>query len=171
MALYEPKWASFQMSSGTTLSGAIANREPADRVAIAMQLLDDGADPSVVNEKGDNVNVLHVLFSQRKHDFELEAPLLRRLLEGGADPNLRSPRFNTPLVMFEALPSRGEEARPFYDPLFAHPNLDFDVVVVNSPERVTTLRDRVLATPETSKPEFRRRMLEYEAARGVDAGW
>ncbi|WP_219814649.1 hypothetical protein, partial [Rathayibacter rathayi] len=62
-------------------------------MAIANRLLDDGADPSLVSTDGDRVNVLHVLWGRaRDRDPEAEAALIARLLDGGADINLRSPR-------------------------------------------------------------------------------
>lgn len=78
--------------------GALANRDPSDRIRIANLLMDEGADASVVANT-DHVNVLHVLVSglAEGHDFEAEAVLLERLLDGGADINLQSARFGYPI--------------------------------------------------------------------------
>ncbi|NRD09639.1 hypothetical protein [Rathayibacter agropyri] len=82
------------------LGGAVVNKDPRARLAIANRLLDDGADPSLVSADGDRINVLHALWGRRQvRDPEAEAALIGRLLDGGADINLRSPRFGLPLTM------------------------------------------------------------------------
>ncbi|QIM16218.1 hypothetical protein G7067_06945 [Leucobacter insecticola] len=92
------------------LAAAMRNEDPQARLAIANRLLDDGADPRWVSTSGDGVNVFHVLWGrERDRDVEGEAALIARLLDGGADINLRSPRFGLPLVMLMVDASSSKE--------------------------------------------------------------
>lgn len=152
---YTPDDAKRLWSGGRPLLfKSVANRDVEARVAITMRLLDDGADPSVASE---GINVLHVLFDQRTHDAAYEAPMLRRLIEGGADINLFSKRSGPPLaVLIQHGPSPETECVPFYDVLFDQPNLDLSSrylrdLIFNSAWNLPLLRERVLA---------------YESARG-----
>ncbi|MFD2675398.1 hypothetical protein, partial [Gulosibacter bifidus] len=62
-------------------------------------MLDNGVPASYVPpDPLSRYNALHILFAQREHDYELEAPLLRRLLAEGADINGYAPRIGTPLL-------------------------------------------------------------------------
>lgn len=144
---YKPSDAAFVDGGGRTLLfPSVANRDVEARVAITTRLLDDGADPSAAP---DNVNVLHVLFDQRKHDPEREAPMLRRLIEAGADVNLFSKRSGPPLaVLIEHGPSPESACIPFYDVIFDQPNLNLTYpylrdLIFNSAWNVPILRERV----------------------------
>lgn len=146
----------FRRPNGSSvLIGAMRNGEPASRVRIANLLLDDGACASVVTTD-DQINVLHVLFSglAEEHDFELEAPLLRRLLEGGADINLWSPRFSVPVECLMSMPASDEELAPFYGVVFSWPGIDLGVVI--NKHRGTTLRDRLFGTGRPDLPRLAR---------------
>ena len=68
---------------------AIGNRDPTSRVEIVNWMLDHGADAAQITSPG-NINALHILFSEPKHDYSMEAKVLLRLLEGGADINLKA---------------------------------------------------------------------------------
>jgi hypothetical protein len=108
----------------TLLTLAVANTDPGARTAIANRLLDDGADAAAVIDQ-DQYNVLHILFGHVKHDVEPEARLLERLLERGADVNWVSPRWGTPIqTLASTLKFSDETFAPFYDVLFARPDLD-----------------------------------------------
>ncbi|MDN3445532.1 hypothetical protein [Microbacterium sp. APC 3901] len=122
---YEPSLATWADDDGLTLlMRALRNGDPASRVAIATRLLDDGADAGASTES--HVNVLHLLLSATAHDFTAEAPLLARLIDEGADINADSgSRWGTPLqTLSRTLKFSDETLAPFYDVLFARPDLD-----------------------------------------------
>lgn len=142
----DAKWIS--VTGRNLLFESVSNRDVKARVAITSRLLDDGADPSIAPE---NVNVLHVLFDQRTHDPAYEAPMLRRLIEGGADINLFSKRSGPPLAsLIEHGPSPESACIPFYDVIFDQPNLNLTYpylrdLIFNSAWNLPILRERVLA--------------------------
>ncbi|SKM80635.1 Uncharacterised protein [Mycobacteroides abscessus subsp. massiliense] len=149
LSVYTPADATKLFGDGRPLLfKSVGNRDVKARVAITNRLLDDGADPSIAP---DNVNVLHVLFDQRTHDTEYEAPMLRRLIERGADINLFSKRSGPPLaVLIQHGPSPESECVPFYDVIFDQPNLDLTGrylhdLIFNSAWNLPILRERVLA--------------------------
>ncbi|NQX12103.1 hypothetical protein HQQ80_10745 [Microbacteriaceae bacterium VKM Ac-2855] len=159
MSVYDPVTMHNYVKDGIGgfLSKAMANEDPVARLAIANRLLDDGADPSLVSTDGDRVNVLHVLWGRdRDRDPEPEAALIARLLDGGADINLRSPRFGLPLTML----SQKIVATPEYLPavfaaITAHSRPDLTAHIDNRREksvgqslartRFGIMRDEVLA--------------------------
>lgn len=148
-----------ESDGGSALLGAMKNRDPSSRVGIANLLLDDGADPSFVRADDKN-NVLHSLFEglADEHDFQLEAPLLRRLLEGGADINLRSPRFGVPLECLAFMPVSDEQLAPFYEVVFSWPHIDMDAVIN---KKGSTIRDYLFAS---GRPDLPRLAREYDRA-------
>ncbi|MCT1438912.1 hypothetical protein [Brachybacterium paraconglomeratum] len=141
------------------LAGALRNPSPEDRVAIASLLLDHGSDPSVVIDD-DNINVLHVLFSGsfREHNFRAEAKVLKRLLDGGADINLRSPRFGLPLEALDSMAASDEHLKPFYDVVFARPDIDMSIIV----NKVTgfSLGEKLVRSPRDVLPGLVREYME-----------
>lgn len=153
---YTPQDATWRSVTGRNLLfKSVANKDVEARVAITTRLLDDGADASVAP---DSLNVLHVLFDTRTHDTVLEAPMLRRLIEGGADINLVSKRFGPPLAVFIQHGPSPEDLRvPFYDVLFDQPNLD-----LTAPYGKGTLRDLIFNSVY-NLPLLRERVLAYEA--------
>jgi len=117
---------------------ALANKDIPSRAVLAEKLLAWGADVTAVHEE--RVNVVHV-FASRVKDPALEAPLLRRLLEAGADPNLQSGRYGTPLEEFMYKPRLDEDdLAPVYDVWFAHPGLDFSMVDRNGRDLLDKVR-------------------------------
>ncbi|AQA02944.1 hypothetical protein BVC93_11440 [Mycobacterium sp. MS1601] len=154
---YDPAMAATCRSAGQTLLfSSVANRDIDARVAITTRLLDDGADPTVV-AKG--LNVLHVLFGRPGHDAEQEAPMLRRLIEGGADVNLVSKRYGPPLVgLIEHGPTPESARVPFYNVLFERPGLD-----LSAPYGQGTLRDFIFNSAY-HLPLLRKRVEDYEKA-------
>ncbi|HIZ35818.1 MAG TPA: hypothetical protein H9815_08565 [Candidatus Ruania gallistercoris] len=112
----------------TALSLALTNRSPADRLAICHLLLDRGADASFVLEF-DNVGALHLLFSHEPHDYVGEKELAARLIDAGADVNLVSPRFGSPLASLAATFKFSDATlQPFYDVLIESGKLNLSTV-------------------------------------------
>ena len=137
LADYEPSLATWAEKDGMTLlMRALRNGDPASRVAIATRLLDDGADASAATDS--QVNALHVLLSATSHDFIAEAPLLARLIDEGADINADSgSQWGAPLqTLGRTFKFPDEALGPFYDVLFARP--DLDVTTANSKGRSVT---------------------------------
>lgn len=111
----------------TLLWKAAHNRDVDARIDICNRLIDDGIDVAYEDNK---TNVLHVYFSNRTFEPEKEAPLLRRLLEGGADLNLQPSKGYSPLITFISNPRLREPQRaPFYNVL-----LDFPEFVYREPD-------------------------------------
>jgi hypothetical protein len=127
LSVYDPRVTPFEVYSGgsTVLFGAVKNPDPVARVNIAMRLLDDGANATAVST-GDNVNVLHVLWGRftNERDVEREPGLVARLLDGGADINLRSPRFGTPLTAFSEHYTPEEYQLAIWEVVIAHSTPD-----------------------------------------------
>ncbi|MFD2674292.1 hypothetical protein [Gulosibacter bifidus] len=141
---------------------AFTNDTPANRVAIANWMLDNGVPASYVErDPRSRYNALHILFVQREHDYELEAPLLRRLLAEGADINGYAPRLGRPIqALLENDWIDEDDLGPFYDVIFAHPGIDWNVPANLKGAPKKTLRERVEAK-FTSHPEMIRRMHHY----------
>lgn len=155
---YSPADANYRGAGGRTLLfQSVVNKDIDARVAITTRLLDDGADASYASK---GTNVLHVLFATPVHDAEREAPMLRRLIDGGADINLVSKRSGPPLaVLIEHGPLPETERVPFYDVIFDQPNLDLSARCLKG-----TLRDLIFDSV-WNLPILRERAIAYEAAR------
>lgn len=139
---------------------AFRNQDLTGRVEIVNWMLDHGADPAHV-KRGEGINALHVLFTQREHDFVGEARLLQRLLDGGADINLKAPKWNVPIyALWENSVVSDEELAPFYDVLFSYPGIDWDVIVKKVFGVPTSFRDYVDHAAKRC-PELHRRMHDY----------
>lgn len=157
--VYRPEWATWRTSTGyTALLGALANPDPAARVAISHLLLDDGADAGV--RVAGNVGALLVLLERnRRHDADAraEAALVARLLAGGADPNLHSRRYDPPLRLMMTLPLSDEQLVPYYDAFFAREDLRFDLQLAMTQQYLFTGLHRVART----MPLLHERFLGY----------
>jgi hypothetical protein len=149
--VYRRRWVHYEFSGGTTLLNlALTNRDPAQRVALANRLIDDGADVT-------RWAPLHVLFGRNDHDFALEAPLVQRLLVQGAEVNrvVRDKKRGTPL---ESLAGKAKfsdrDLAPFYDVLLAWPGLDLlqtsshDRTVLDNLRRLAPLRAELVRRAE-----------------------
>ena len=126
LEVFEPGQETWVSASGLPLLLiALGNNDPANRVAIANYLLDVGADATAL-ALPERYTALHILLGQNEHDFEAEAVLLKRLLDGGADVNGVAGRgWGTPLqTLASELRFSDEMLSPFYDVLFARPDLD-----------------------------------------------
>lgn len=150
LSVYDaPEGADASSIADDLLLRSLANNDVAARIAIAGRLLDDGADPAA--EEG-GATTLHVLLGRGVHDFEAEAPLLKRLLDGGADINKVIERFGTPLETLAAQFKFSDDAlAPFYDVLFARADLDLqrtslhDRSVYANVEKWAQLRSALIA--------------------------
>lgn len=137
-------------TSGGVMRSAVRNGSIPDRIAISHFLLNEGLDPLMIGG-GDHINVLHSSFGHGSdRDFAAEAPLLKRLLDLGADMTLRSPRFGTPWEMLVRVPRRGGDATPFYDAIFDRPDLDLDQPLET--KYGTTVRDFLYRLPHGLAP-------------------
>lgn len=153
---------------GSLLLAGMRNGSAQDRLRIVTQLLEDGADAATVDSDG--MNALHLLLSDSggAPDYDLDAQLLRHLLDGGADINQRHKRYGTPLVLMydEGLMSNGHAGagvEALWDVLFERTDLDFDVVASRDGSK-RTLRDLIVDTERRgwNVTMFRERLREYE---------
>jgi len=123
VAVHDPARANAADSTGSTLLHAALANKPPERARIAGRLLDDGADAAAVTRAG--ATTAHVLLGSARLDAATDAPLLRRLLDGGCDPNRSHGRFGTPLMtLARQLTFTDAELAPFYDVLLDAPGLD-----------------------------------------------
>ena len=95
---------------------ALANRSAPDRVAIVTDLLDHGWE---VGEW----DLFH-LFHNRRRDVELELPLVERLLDGGADPNILERRGDRPVMLLLSGRTPDTELAPLLDAVLRHDTFD-----------------------------------------------
>ena len=121
----------------------LSNEDLTARVEIANWMLDHGADPARVNSH-EGTNALHVMFGKREHDYIGEAKLLQRFLDGGADINLKAPKWNVPIrTMLDNYGLSDKELGPFYDVIFSYPGIDWDIIVGKPSGHPMSLRELV----------------------------
>ena len=149
-----------EINWGGFLFWAIGNADPTSRVEIVNWMLDHGADAAQITSPG-NINALHVLFNQREHDYSMEAKVLLRLLEGGADINLKAQKWGVPLLTLNNnLNIKDHDLKPFYDVIFSWPGIDWEAGAGKAFGKPVTLR-QVVDLAENRRPEMCRRMHEY----------
>ncbi|MDO5092667.1 MAG: hypothetical protein Q4D79_04485 [Propionibacteriaceae bacterium] len=142
------------------LPEALENEDLVARVQIATWMLDHGVDAEWVNSS-DKANVLHIMFQERIHDFETEAPVLQRILDAGADINLWSPKWGVPMQLLLENPRMSEpEVFPFYDVIFSHPGIDWNAYMGKTAGQRLNLANYVDSKPNVY-PDFHRRMHHY----------
>ncbi len=166
LALYEPAMASsWTDSSGRTfLHCVLANKDPGVRVALARRVLDDGADAAAVT--GEGRTTAHVLLAQKRHDPPVEAPLLGRLFEEGADVNrvVVEKGAGTPLyTLAEQFTFTDDFFAPYYDVFFARPDLDLVTPALHDRSDLASFR-----LWSERRSDLVRRAEEYLRARDVD---
>jgi len=153
LEVYKPGQATTERMPGgsTLLFRAMSNPDPRARVAIANQLLDDGADASIVTASpSDSGTVLHALWSvRRERDIPAEAALLARLLDGGADVNYRSPRFGLAIIaMLQKGVISGDDLLTMWRVLATHSRPDLSLSTPKgTPLGVALLHHPLLADP------------------------
>ena len=136
------------------------NEDLTARVEIANWMLDHGADPAYI-EPHEKINILHVMFTEREHDYIGEAKLLQRFLDGGADINLKAPKWNVPIrTMLDNYGLSDKELGPFYDVIFSYPGIDWDIIVGKPSGHPMSLRELVDRAAER-RPDLHRRMHDY----------
>ncbi|WP_457189533.1 hypothetical protein [Nocardioides sp. P5_E3] len=132
--VYDPAWVNYEFEHDTLLSLALTNADSPSRVAITNRLLDDGAD---VRE----AMPLHRFLDRGEHDFAAEAPLLKRLLDAGANVNAVDSKVGTPLETLAAKFKFSDVTlTPFYDVLLARPDLDLLQAGLDGRTVLTNLR-------------------------------
>ena len=138
----------------------LSNEDLTARVEIANWMLDHGADPAHIEPHG-KINILHVMFTEREHDYIGEAKLLQRFLDGGADINLKAPKWNVPIrTMLDNYGLSDKELGPFYDVIFSYPGIDWDIIVGKPSGHPMSLRELVDRAAER-RPDLHRRMHDY----------
>jgi hypothetical protein len=139
---------------------ALGNSDLVSRLEIANWMLDHGADPAQIDPRG-KINALHVLLTQREHDYPGEGKLLQRLLDGGADINLKASKWNVPIqAMLDNRNLSDDLCAPLYDVIFSHPGIDWDVIVRQAFGEPASLKKSVELAAKR-RPELHRRMCEY----------
>ncbi|MFE5792930.1 hypothetical protein ACFQ8C_10155 [Streptomyces sp. NPDC056503] len=157
---YDPSQANAEVKGRSVLMGALTNVDPSARGAIATRLLDDGADATTTH---DGVNVLHALLGSARLAPELEAPLLRRLLDGGADVNAVAKDYGTPLqLLMSQFVYTDEALAPFYDVLFTRGDLDLLMTGAFGKSAY------VMAVKGKRRQGLRARMEQYLSIRGIE---
>jgi len=130
------------------------------RIEILNWMLDHGADPAYIEPHG-KINILHILFAEREHDYIGEAKLLQRFLDGGADINLKAPKWNLPIyAIIENYGISDKELGPFYDVIFSYPGIDWDIIVGKAFGKPVTLKEYVDLDAK-QHPDLHRRMHDY----------
>lgn len=139
---------------------ALGNKDLTARVEIVNWMLDNGADPAQV-DADEKINALHAMFEEREHDFVGEAKLLQRLLDGGADINLKAPKWSVPIqAMLENYKLTDDVSTPFYDVIFSYPGIDWEVIVRKAFGEPASL-ERSVELAAKRRPELYRRMRNY----------
>lgn len=76
-------------------------------------------------QEPEHLGVLSIMFGAQRVDAEVDVDLVHRLLEGGANINLASPRHGHPLVALAGqFQAKEDQLAPLVDLLLAHPDLD-----------------------------------------------
>lgn len=166
LAVYDAGMASTwrDRTFGTLLECALTRSDVQSRVELATRLLDDGADASVLADDGGTT--AHILMARHDHIPHLEAPLLERLFDGGADVNkvVRVKALGTPLnALIGQFKFSDEFFAPFYDVFFSRDDLDLVGEMMNGHSGMNILRKS-----GGLRPGLLRRAEEYLRARGID---
>ena len=87
--------------------------------------------------------------------------MLLRLLEGGADINLKAQKWGVPLLMLiNNLNIKDHDLKPFYDVIFSWPGIDWEAGAGKAFGKPVTLR-QVVDLAENRRPEMCQRMHKY----------
>ena len=139
---------------------ALGNKDLTARVEIVNWMLDNGADPAQV-DADEKINALHAMFEEREHDFVGEAKLLQRLLDGGADINLKAPKWSVPIqTIIDEMIASDAKVAPYYDVIFSYPGIDWDVIADRAFGEPISLQ-RSVELSKKQRPDLYRRMCDY----------
>ena len=105
------------------LCAGLINRDPEAREKISNDMLDRGADPTVVDYGN---NTVSLLLSNEEYG-ESDAALLQRLIDGGADVNHRTSQGELPLRLVLFSGTDDEDCRSIYEVLFGAEDLDLEL--------------------------------------------
>lgn len=107
---------------------SVSNKDVDARVAISNQLIDDGVDVPYVDNK---TNVLTVFLSSQNLVPVKDAPLLRRIIQHGADMNFPSGGkgnqggYTPAMLLLDNMSLTEEEKVPLYDVLLEFPEFHY----------------------------------------------
>lgn len=137
----------------------LINRDPEAREKISNDMLDRGADATVVDY---GQNTLTLLLS---HDrlADSDPALAQRLIDGGADVDFRNSGGDVPIRLAIRIRVDDEQRRPLYEALFAA-NVDLD-----EPSSVRNPKNRIgewLRMCVDHQPEGLKALDEFLTARG-----
>ena len=115
-------------ATGSLLSEALGDNDPARRAEKALFLLDDGADAGWRDDRL-GYNLLHILLGHFRGNTprtDGDLAVLRRLLDAGADVNAIDKKRGTPLhqLISTSIGYSEDSLDPVYDLLFGRSNLD-----------------------------------------------
>jgi len=162
--VYDPALVNYGFEHDTLLSLALTNDHAPSRIAIANRLLDDGADVR-------KAMPLHRFLGRNECDIVAEAPLLKRLLDAGADVNHVDPKVGTPLETIAAKFKFSDAIlTPFYDVLLARPDLDLLKPGLDGRTVLTNLR-KWSAKRGDLVIRARSQAVDATADEEVDEGW
>lgn len=142
------------------LSAGLINRDTEARAKISNDMLDRGADATVVDH---GQNALTLLLS---HDDlgDGDAALVRRLVDAGADVNFRERRGDVPIKLAVKIGAENDEQRrPIYEALFGK-DVDLD-----KPSSVRNPKNKIgewLRMCVDHQPEKLKVLDEFLTARG-----
>lgn len=115
--------AARKLYSGSSLvMWALGNNSMEDRYTMVDFLLEQGAVPGPPDPYGDGP--LHVLFSKDDWDSARDARIAERLIEMGADINLRNDKGMVPLTELLLRKGTRDQMAPLYRPFLLAPDLD-----------------------------------------------
>lgn len=148
----------------TLLHRSLTNGNLSARLAISSFLLDEGADATALSGVGGERNtVLHALLGRGDHDVPAEAPLLRRLVDAGADINHFSGRFRTPLLTITRQAKFSDATlAPFYDVFFAQSHLELLATAKDG----RSVYESIQLMGEPRRSDLKARAADYLTARG-----
>lgn len=125
-------------------------------------LLEAGVDASATS-RPEGAGVLHILFSRPSDGIAQVAELLPRLIDAGADINLRDEAGWRPLALLAKSRHRDADLAPLYDAIFAVDGLE-----LTEPANAKGQSVLEYARGRVNRKELAGRVEAYLAERGID---